>query len=249
VSDLPTPTPTATRARRATGLHGPAVMGQTWSSIVWCHWPVPAEVVARRLPAGLVPDLFDGAAWVGLVPFEMRDLRVVLAGRRLPAVPTTEHFSEVNVRTYVVGARGPGVWFDTLDASSWLGSAVARVAWSLPYVPATIEASVTDDRRAWSISRRDGTTGAVRASVGGPVESDPLARFLTERYALYARPWWGRRPLWAPVDHPSWSLRSVAEVEVDAGLVRAAGYPVDDSPPHVLAADVVPVRIGVPRPA
>jgi uncharacterized protein YqjF (DUF2071 family) len=231
------------------GLHGPAVMGQTWSSIVWCHWPVPAEVVARRLPAGLEPDLFDGTAWVGLVPFEMRDLRVVAGRRRLPAVPSTEHFSEVNVRTYVRGARGPGVWFDTLDASSWLGSVVARVAWSLPYVPATIEASVTDERRAWTIARRDGTTGAVRASVGGPVEGDDLTRFLTERYALYARPWWGRRPLWAPVDHPSWSLRSVDDVEVDAGLVRAAGYPVDDAPPHVLAADAVPVRVGVPRPA
>ena len=224
-------------------------MAQTWSSIVWCHWPVPPEAVAARLPEGLEPNLHDGAAWVGLVPFEMRDLRVVVAGRRLPAVPGTEHFSEVNVRTYVVGARGPGVWFDTLDASSWLGSAVARVAWSLPYVPATIEASVEGDERRWAIRRRDGTTGGVRARVGGPVAADGLSRFLTERYALYARPWWGRRPLWAPVEHPSWSLRSCVVERVDAGLVRAAGYDVDDSPPHVLAADPVPVRIGVPRPA
>lgn len=224
-------------------------MAQTWSSIVWCHWPVPAEVVARRLPAGLEPDLFDGTAWVGLVPFEMRDLRMVVAGRRLPAVPTTEHFSEVNVRTYVAGRRGPGVWFDTLDASSRLGSWTARVAWSLPYVPSRIGSSVEADGRAWTIRRADGTAGAVRAQVGGRVEGDGLARFLTERYALYARPWWGRRPLWAPVDHPSWSLRSCTDVEVDAGLVRAAGYDVDDHPPHVLAAEPVPVRIGIPRPA
>ena len=80
-------------SRLAHSLHGPAVMAQTWSSIVWCHWPVPPEAVAARLPAGLEPDLHDGAAWVGLVPFEMRDLRVVAGGRRLPAVPGTESFS------------------------------------------------------------------------------------------------------------------------------------------------------------
>jgi uncharacterized protein YqjF (DUF2071 family) len=239
--------------------HGPAtrslgrpqVMGQRWSSIVWCHWPVPIEVVERRLPPGVHADVFDGAAWVGLVPFEMRELRVVAGGRRLPAIPTTESFSEVNVRTYVTGPKGPGVWFDTLDASSWLGSAVARAAWSLPYVPARITASATDGpgHRTWSIDRSDGTTGRIDVEVGAPlVGAGPLEEFLTERYALYARSWWSaRRALWAPVAHAPWSLRSCDRVEVDAGLVRDAGYPVDDRPVHVVAADSVAVRIGLPQ--
>jgi uncharacterized protein YqjF (DUF2071 family) len=229
----------------------PQVMGQRWSSIVWCHWPVPEEVVARRLPPGVRPDLFDGTAWVGLVPFEMRDLRLVVAGRSLPEVPTTGSFSEVNVRTYVTGPEGPGVWFDTLDASSRLGSFVARTAWSLPYVSSHIVASagVGPGVRDWSIRRSDGATARVRTRVGErATDRSDLDHFLTERYALYARAWWNRRrALWAPVAHAPWDLLACTDVEVDAGVVRAAGYPVGDSPVHVRAADSVAVRVGLPR--
>ncbi|MCU0310659.1 MAG: DUF2071 domain-containing protein [Acidimicrobiales bacterium] len=229
----------------------PVVMSQRWSAIVWCHWPVRPEVVARRLPPGVRPDLFDGWAWVGLVPFEMRRLRLVLAGRDLPPVVTAENFSEVNVRTYVVGPRGPGVWFDSLDASSRLASAVARLAWSLPYVPARISATADEGmgRRHWSILRSDGTTGMVAAEVGAPATGlGAIDTFLTERYALYAPPWWSRRgSLWAPVRHEPWELRRCDGIEVDAGLVRAAGYPVDDVPVHAVAADAATVRVGLPQ--
>ena len=218
---------------------------------MWCHWPVAPEVVARRLPPGLRPDLYEGTAWVGLVPFEMRELRVVVAGRSLPAIPTASSFSEVNVRTYVTGSQGPGVWFDTLDASSRLGSLVARAAWSLPYVSSRIDASVDDEARrcSWSIERTDAITARVSARVGASIaEPTALDVFLTERYALYARAWWNRRrALWAPVSHAPWELRACDEVGVDAALVRAAGYPVDDSPPQVRAADPVAVRIGLPQ--
>lgn len=218
---------------------------------MWCHWPVPVATVAARLPAGLERDLFDGTAWVGLVPFEMRDLRVVVAGRRLPPIPTTADFAEVNVRTYVRGPMGPGVWFDSLDASSWLGTAVARLAWSLPYLPSRIASNAHEGpgRRRWDIRRRNGVTGRVVAEVGEPL-ADPtgLDRFLTERDALYTRAWRSeRRIVWGPVTHVPWSLRSCEPIELDAGIVRAAGYPVDDRPPHVVASDSVTVRIGLPR--
>lgn len=229
----------------------PVVMRQTWSSIVWCHWRVPVEALAGRFPPGVRPDVFDGSAWVGLVPFEMRDLRAVVAGRSLPPIPTATSFSEVNVRTYVTGPRGPGVWFDTLDASSWLGSLVARVAWSLPYVPARISSSAADgpSTRTWSVERADGMVSSVRATAGGVItDKTPLDTFLTERYALYARAWWApKRPLWAPVGHAPWILRSGHNVTVGADLVRAAGYPVTDVPDHVLCGDAARVCIGLPR--
>ena len=241
------------RSRRPDRALGrPLVMRQTWSAIVWCHWPVDPEVVARRLPPGVHPDLFDGSAWVGLVPFEMRDLRLVIAGRSLPAIPTTSDFSEVNVRTYVTGPRGPGVWFDTLDASSRLGSLVARTAWSLPYVPARIDATAADGpaRRAWSVVRAEGTTARVSVRAGDVLtEPSALDQFLTERYALYARAWWSRRrALWAPVAHAPWVLRDCDDVEVEASLVRAAGYPVSDTPAHIRAGDAAAVQVGLPQP-
>lgn len=229
----------------------PVAMRQTWSSIVWCHWRVPEADVAGRFPPGVHPDLFDGSAWVGLVPFEMRDLRVVVAGRDLPRIPTATSFSEVNVRTYVIGPNGPGVWFDTLDASSRLGSFVARAAWSLPYVPARIAESAADrpSVRAWSVERSDGTTTSVSATAGDAItDKTELDSFLTERYALYARAWWApKRPLWAPVAHAPWALRTARDVTVDPGLVRAAGYRVADAPEHVCCGDAAQVLIGRPR--
>ena len=226
-------------------------MRQTWSSIVWCHWRIPETDLAGRLPPGVRPDLFDGSAWVGLVPFEMRDLRLVVAGHDLPKIPTATSFSEVNVRTYVIGPKGPGVWFDTLDASSRLGSLVARAAWSLPYVPSRITASAADgpSSRAWSIERADGTTTRIGVTAGEVIR-DPseLDEFLTERYALYASAWWApKRPLWAPVAHAPWVLRSGGEVTVDPDLVRAAGYHVAGAPEHVRCGDAADVRIGRPR--
>ena len=229
----------------------PVVMRQTWSGIVWCHWPVEPTLVAARLPPGVRPDLFEGSAWVGLVPFEMRNLRARRRGRSLPPVPTTAAFSEVNVRTYVAGPRGPGVWFDTLDASSRLGSLVARTAWSLPYVPSRIHATASDGPtpRAWSVERTDGTTARVRVRAGAVLtDQTELDRFLTDRYALYARAWWSpRRALWAPVAHAPWSLRVCHDVEVDASLVRAAGYPVPDTPAHIRAGDAADVEVGLPQ--
>ena len=47
-------------------------MRQTWNHIVWCHWPVEPEQVSAFLPDGLTPDLFEGKAWVGLIPFSCR---------------------------------------------------------------------------------------------------------------------------------------------------------------------------------
>ena len=65
---------------------------------------------------GLAPDCFDGSAWVSLVTFQMRSLRIT----HVPTIPTTHNFAEVNVRTYVNGPDGPGVWFCSLDAPSVL---------------------------------------------------------------------------------------------------------------------------------
>ncbi len=229
----------------------PVVLRQTWSSIVWCHWRVPVETLAGRFPPGVSADVFDGSAWVGLVPFEMRDLRAVVAGRALPPIPTATSFSEVNVRTYVTGPNGPGVWFDSLDASSRLGSFVARWVWSLPYLPSRIKASASDGptNRTWSVERANGTTSRMGATAGDVItDKTPLDQFLTERYALYARAWWApKRSLWAPVDHDPWVLRSGHDVTVGADLVRAAGYEVTGGPEHVVCGDAAQVRIGLPR--
>ena len=82
------------------------------------------------MPPGVVPDSFDGSAWVGLIGF-----RMLGAGLgRGPAVPYFGSFSEINVRLYSREPDGTrGVVFLSLDASRLAVVLAARAA-GIPYV-------------------------------------------------------------------------------------------------------------------
>ncbi len=108
---------------------GRVVMRQSWHNLLFLHQRVPLNTLAVRLPEGLELDLFDGEAWVGVVPFYMRKVRPI----PFPAVPGISDFLECNIRTYVVGPDGPGVWFDALDCNQPLAVEVARHFFKLPY--------------------------------------------------------------------------------------------------------------------
>jgi uncharacterized protein YqjF (DUF2071 family) len=108
----------------------PVVMYQSWRSLLFLHWEFPPEQVRPLVPAGLDLDLFEGRAYVGLVPFTMKGVRPVV----LPPVPGTGAFHETNVRTYVHrDGRDPAVYFFSLDAASALAVIGARALFSLPY--------------------------------------------------------------------------------------------------------------------
>ena len=61
-------------------------MFQSWREVLFAHWRVPTERLRPLIPASLVLEEFEGSSWVGLVPFQIRDLRAantaaVLAAR------------------------------------------------------------------------------------------------------------------------------------------------------------------------
>ena len=116
-------TPTRRPRRRA-------VMHQSWRDLMFLHWSFPPELIRPLIPACLELDLFDGLAYVGLVPFTMTGVRP--AG--LPPVPGLSSFHETNVRTYVhFRGRDPGVWFFSLDAASSTAVRLARGFFHLAY--------------------------------------------------------------------------------------------------------------------
>ncbi|MEQ9161858.1 MAG: DUF2071 domain-containing protein, partial [Ilumatobacter fluminis] len=73
------------------------VMRQRWDELAYFHWSYEPDVVQRLLPDGLIVDTFDDRAWVGLIPFEMRNVQL----GPTPPVPFLGSFIEINVRTYV----------------------------------------------------------------------------------------------------------------------------------------------------
>ena len=127
----------------------------------------------QRLPAGVTVDTFDGSAWVGLIPFEMRDVQL----GPTPPVPWLGSFIEINVRTYVVDSLGRrAVWFFSLDVPRSAIVAVARSVFALPYCWATATHMRDGDRHRYQMARRwprgDGVFADIGFVVGDPIEDD-----------------------------------------------------------------------------
>lgn len=217
-------------------------MHHRWESLLFLHWRVPAAVIQPTLPAGLAVDTFEGNAYLGIVPFFMRNVRFV----RTPALPWVADFLELNVRTYVHDSAGvPGVWFYSLDCNQPLAVHAARLLTGLNYLHADMSASIGGDFTEYHCQRR----GAAEArysyrGAGADRECDPesLEFFLLERYYLYATR--GRSLLRGQVAHAPYRYRA-AEVrtysQLPAELDGFADLPED--PVHTCFVDAVEVNI------
>jgi uncharacterized protein len=188
------------------------LLAQEWSDLLFAHWPVEPNRLARALPAGVEPDLFGGQAWIAIVAFRMLGSRPA-AG---PPRPTLPPIPELNVRTYVRVGGVPGVWFISLDASSPFFAAAGRALYGLPYRVARMTTVRQGDRRHYLSSRR---TAAFAASYEpcGPVrraENGSLEHFLVERYRLFSQR--RGRLITAVVAHEPWPLQpAAARIEVN----------------------------------
>jgi uncharacterized protein YqjF (DUF2071 family) len=203
----------------------PWIMTQTWHDLLFAHWPVGARELQAALPSSIDLDLFEGQAWLGIVPFHMTNV----APRLVPAIPWVSEFSELNVRTYVHVRGRPGVYFFSLDASNPLAVVAARTLFHLPYYAA----SMTIDRQAETIryeSRRTSDTAPeaillARYRPTSPAhEAQPgsLEYFLTERYCLFTVDRTSQ-PCSVDIHHPPWPLQA-AEAAIEANtMAEAAG--------------------------
>lgn len=224
------------------------VMLQGWHDLGSIHWRYDPAVVQRLLPDGVRVDTFDGSAWVGLLPFHMRRIRVP----GLPAFGPLSTFPETNIRTYLVDPAGRrGVWFCSLDITRLLPALVARATYRLPYCWSAMSIEQTGDEWAYTSRRRwprGEASSRVRFRVGDAVPVDEIGdldHFLTARWALGTR--FGRRLMWAEVDHEPWVVHRAEVLEVDETLLAAAGLPAPEGDPVVLWSPGVDVRIGRPR--
>jgi len=105
-------------------------MDQWWTDAVFLHWRIPHAVAAPFMPPGVVPDEFDGSAWVGLIGFRMKGAGL----GRGPGIPYFGSFNEINVRLYSKEPDGTrGVVFLSLDATRLAVVLAARAA-GIPYV-------------------------------------------------------------------------------------------------------------------
>ena len=202
----------------------PWLMTQTWLDLLFAHWPVDPNGLRQKVPAHFELDLFEGRAWVGVVPFSMTNV----APRGVPSLPGVSAFPELNVRTYVRVADRPGVFFFSLDAGSRVAVQTARLLLHLPYYVATMSVAQTADGiqyrcqrdAAGNVARFD----AVYAPTGPPYVpvAGSLEYFLTERYCLYNLDGHGS-PYRLEIHHPPWQVQSAsADIAVNT-MAEATG--------------------------
>jgi uncharacterized protein len=203
----------------------PWVLTQTWHELLFAHWPVDVALLREKVPAGFAIDVFDGQAWVGIVPFRMTNV----APRLVPALPWVSAFPELNVRTYVRVGDKPGVFFFSLDAGNPVAVGAARTLLRLPYFSADMTVESASDGRIHYTSRRlasdrEAAFDARYKPIGPPRPPGPgsLEYFLTERYCLYAVDHLFK-PYRLEIHHAPWPLQEAeAKIAVNT-MADAAG--------------------------
>jgi uncharacterized protein YqjF (DUF2071 family) len=230
------------------------MLGRRWLEMTWrdglfAHWPVDPSTVAASLPDRLSVATHEGDAYLGVVPFVMDDIRP-------RGLPTGLSFPELNLRSYVEGPNGPGVYFHSLDADDRLGVAVARGPFRLPYYRAETDVrrggsdwgDNEGDRSVRFTSRRvhEGAPharfDATYAPAGEAFTPEPgsLPAFLLENYRFYTAGSSGRLYV-GEIDHEPWTLRP-AEAEVRANTLFAAnGFEAPDGEPVLHYAEPIEV--------
>lgn len=185
----------------------PWIMEQTWRDLVFLHWPIAPDALRPFVPSELEIDVFDGQAWVGVVPFIADHTRLRFS---LP-FPIVGNYRELNVRTYVTCNGRSGVYFFSLDADSLPAVKAASAGRFLPYRYARMKVVEKDKRYAFtSRLAKPGIGESFRMGFTpstGMLEASKLERWLTERYCLWTKP----KAVLYRVDivHVPWQLQKV----------------------------------------
>lgn len=205
---------------------GPWMMNMVWENLLFAHWRIDAQAIRDSIPRELDLDEFDGSAWIGLVPFGMKDV----GPRGFPKIKAIGDFPEINVRTYVTCQGKPGVWFFSLDVPHRLPVWLARRFFHLPYFYSDVAITDFDKNGGWTDYhfRRDELSLDCRYRPIGPIQpaiQGSFAHWATERYCLYSADARGR-VYRGEIAHQPWPLQAA---EWEAGVNTAlANLPVGE---------------------
>ena len=160
-------------------------LSQEWRDLTFMHWEVEVDKLTPHLPEGLDVDTFEGKAFIGVVPFVMKNVRPTW----FFSTPFVSTFPEYNIRTYVTKDGIPGVFFLTLEAQSLVTCSYAPKAYGLPYRYAKGSVKKHGKCVNWHSSRNNGNLKLIGSTeiIGDPQQALPgtLEEFLFERYSLY----------------------------------------------------------------
>jgi uncharacterized protein YqjF (DUF2071 family) len=221
----------------------------SWHDLLFAHYRVDATALREAVPRSLELDLWQGAAWLGVVPFYMSNVGLPSAHR----LPWLSAFEELNVRTYVCHGGRSGVYFFSLDAANWAAVLGARAGFRLPYYWARMRRIqrgaevVYHSRRLVGpparFEARYAPAGEVRRSEVGSLE-----HWLTERYCLYTVGSQGEAYR-SDIHHRPWPLQSGQAVITTLDMNLPRGSSIADQQPLLHFARRLDVLAWPLRPA
>lgn len=220
----------------------PWTMKQTWSDLLFAHYPIKYDVLRKLVPEVLPLDCYNGECWIGVVPFQMSGVRL----RGLPPVPGTDRFPELNVRTYVTLDGKPGVYFFSLDAANLLAVTGAKTLYHLPYWYADMKIEKNGSHIDFESKRKSNgevelaCTYRPTSEVFYPTNGS-FEEWLVERYCFYTLNKKGV-PLRCDILHEPWELQ-LAEAEFSHNTILAKqGIEVESEQPILHFAKKIEVR-------
>jgi uncharacterized protein YqjF (DUF2071 family) len=194
-----------------------------WSNLFLATYAVPAELLAKRLPAGLGLDTRDGQAFVSLVAFDFLDTRVL----GVPW-PGYRNFAELNLRFYVRQGADRGVMFVREFVPQRLVAWLARVLYNEPYRAAPLHSTVRDEPDRLTVEHRlrwGDRTHVLRVTGRKPPHlpgEDSIEHFFKEHRWGYGVTRRGR-PIRYEVVHPGWEVYPVLDYFIDLDWARVYG--------------------------
>ncbi|MDE0816067.1 MAG: DUF2071 domain-containing protein [Pirellulaceae bacterium] len=205
-----------------------------WHNTLFLHWRVPTATLQNFVPDSLTIDTFDSDAWIGIVAFEMHDVRK----KWMPYMPSMRSYPELNVRTYVKHGDHSGVFFLSLDTPEWFTRTIGKHSFHLPYRKRAIQYVVgSDSSTHYQSNHCDGTLEFDITYRPAPLDDNcnstpsDFISWSSERYGLYNT----NKKLelmWGEVKHSPWPIQSVTTDLRCHDILKP--YGLHDQPPDMI---------------
>jgi uncharacterized protein YqjF (DUF2071 family) len=165
------------------------------------HYKVPGKPLLELLPEGLGLDTYDQEAWISVVAFTVKNMRL----KYVPPLPYLSRFNEVNLRTYVIKDGKPGIYFISIETNKIPVALMANILIGLDYKKAKVKRSM--NRYRVKKSEENNFLDMKYLSLTAIHEKTPLETWLTERYCAYEKI--NNRLYRFNIHHLPWTLKNI----------------------------------------
>ena len=194
----------------------------SWDRAVFLHYRVHPKFLQPQVPFEL--DLHDGQAYVSLVAFTLRNMRLTHPNLKFITNPLHTH-SFLNVRTYVRVGETRGIYFLAEWLNNRLATMLGPVLYGLPYRFGKLTYSHNAPNLSGEVLDSKGALRYRSSIAEGSAfaESTPgtLTHFLLERYTAFTKHGPFRRLF--QVAHNPWPQTPINAEITCATLLQSTG--------------------------